>query len=125
MKKDIINFCKKYKFIIGLLILVMVVIIIVIIENNRPLLRQFENKNYSYAFTIISSIIDSFKESNYNDKCEIITNEYIKLGTLIRISYRKGDDTLKNNIDKWINNIESKEYYNDIYLEDMILSIKL
>lgn len=42
----------------------------------------------------------------------------------IRIAYRKGNDELKSEIQEWINKYKDKNYYDDIFLEDMILSIK-
>ena len=42
----------------------------------------------------------------------------------IRIAYRKGNDELKEEIQKWIQKYEEKNYYDDIFLEDMIIGIK-
>lgn len=83
-----------------------------------------ENGKYKYTFIISSSIIDAAKESGYSDNQEIILNSYNKIGMFIRIAYRKGDSKLKTEIQKWIKKCEDKNYYNDIFLEDMIIGIK-
>lgn len=50
--------------------------------------------------------------------------EYGKMGMIIRIAYRKGNKTVKKNINNWIEKIKDNDCYNDIFLEDMILTIK-
>lgn len=85
---------------------------------------SLENGKYEYTFTITSAIIDAAKESEYCDNEEIILNNYNKIGMFIRIAYRKGNDELKEEIQKWIKKYEEKNYYNDIFLEDMIVGIK-
>lgn len=82
-----------------------------------------ENNKYKYTFTITSCIIDAGKESGFNDCNEILLDKYNKIGMFIRISYRKGNDELKKEIEEWIKKYEEKNYYDDIYLEDMILQI--
>ena len=42
----------------------------------------------------------------------------------LRITYRKATNELKSAIDKWISKLESEDYYNNIYLEDIVLTIK-
>lgn len=85
--------------------------------------RNLEIKNYDYAFDVISAIIDAAKEYGYKDEKEILLNLYNKLGMFIRIAYRKGNKKLKEKIDKWVEKIKLNDCYNDIYLEDMILSL--
>lgn len=83
-----------------------------------------ENGKYNYTFLILSSIIDSAKESGYTDDKELLLDNYNKIGTFIRIAYRKGTDELKLEIEQWIQKYNNKNFYNDIYLEDMMMSIK-
>lgn len=85
---------------------------------------SLENGKYRYTFVISSSIIDAAKDSNYCDSDEILLNNYSKIGMFIRIAYRKGNDELKSEIQEWINKYKDKNYCDDIFLEDMILSIK-
>ena len=42
----------------------------------------------------------------------------------LRIIYRNTDEQQKKKIKEWINHIKKNAYYNDYYLEDMILSVK-
>lgn len=85
---------------------------------------SLENEKYEYVFKICSAIIDASKDTKYNDVNEILLNGYSKIGTFLRISYRKGNKNLKNKMDQWIKNYENQNYYNDIYLEDMIIWIR-
>lgn len=86
--------------------------------------KNVENGKYSYAFDIVSAIIDAAKESDFEDDEDILFDEYGKMGMIIRIAYRKGNKTVKKNINKWIDKIKDNACYNDIFLEDMILTIK-
>lgn len=83
-----------------------------------------ENGKYNYTFLILSSIIDAAKDAEYADEEEILLNSYSKIGTFIRIAYRKGTNELKAEIDQWTQKYNDKNFYNDIYLEDMIMNIK-
>ena len=85
---------------------------------------SLENGKYKYTFIITSAIIDASKEAEYSDNDEIILDSYNKIGMFIRISYRKGNGELKAEIENWIQKYEEENYYDDIYLEDMILGIK-
>lgn len=84
---------------------------------------SLENGKYKYTFTISSTIIDAAKESEYCDNDDIILNSYNKVGMFIRIAYRKGNNKLRTEIQKWIQKYEEKNYYDAIFLEDMIIGI--
>ena len=81
-------------------------------------------QKYNYAFLIISSIIDAYKDSQYEDEERKIFNYYNTFAAIIRIANRKGNKKLKAKIQKWIEVIKGKNYYDDMYLEDMIEMIK-
>ena len=76
---------------------------------------SLENGKYKYTFTISSTIIDAAKESEYCDNDDIILNSYNKVGMFIRIAYRKGNNGLRAEIQKWIQKYEEKNYYDDIF----------
>lgn len=82
-------------------------------------------ENYRQAFLITRAIIESTNNThNLNDQNRAI-NLLLRLGMYLRIIYRKSNDKLKKEIiDPWIKKIEENKYYNNIYLEDIILSLK-
>lgn len=84
---------------------------------------SLENEKYRNTFVISSAIIDALKDVGIlsNDK---LLNSYNLIEIFIRIAYRKGNKKLKLEIEQWIEKYEKKKYYNDIYLEDMIIRIK-
>lgn len=101
-----------------------------IVNNLRELKNEyFINSKYETKWIKVSkSKIDYYKkliDYFYN-------NEYI----IVRIldaknkeklnndKYNKGNDELKSEIQEWINKYKDKNYCDDIFLEDMILSIK-
>lgn len=79
------------------------------------------SKEYNNAFDIIKAIINAFIDT---EALDTIVDIFPKMGMFLRISYRKGNKTLKDNIDKWIKELEQEDYYNNVYLEDVILSVK-
>jgi len=81
-------------------------------------------KEYAYAFTIYSSIICALCDSKIKVSSTRLIDLYSKLGIFARITYRKGSADLKKNINNWIKIFEDKNYYNDVYLEDLLLNIK-
>lgn len=84
-------------------------------------------KSYEYAesFKIIRSIIDAYKDSgilNYDDyTVEVLS----KLGMYLRVIYRKSSFELKLEIDDFRKNLEENNYYDNVYLEDVIVTIKI
>lgn len=105
-----------------------------IIENDLPkeLINEYLNKirihidqtYYNYAFIIIEAIIDAIYDSKIEVSTETLIEIYSKLGVFIRISYRKGDNKLKEEINNFIDKYYSTNYNNDVYLEDMLMTIK-
>jgi len=81
-------------------------------------------KDYAYAFTIYSSIICAMCDSKINVSSTKLIDLYSKLGIFARITYRKGNEELKNTINNWISSFKEKDFYNDVYLEDFLLNIK-
>ena len=50
-------------------------------------------------------------------------NKYSDIALFLRIIFRKSNDDLKNNIKDWLDKITRNNYYDSVYLEDMILNI--
>ena len=49
---------------------------------------------------------------------------YLRFCLFLRISSRKANKLLKEQIITWMNELDNKDYYNNLYLEDIILSVK-
>lgn len=82
------------------------------------------NHEYDEVFKIIKSIVEAYNDSNRLNLSDDILELINKLGIMLRIIYRKSNDLTKNSILEWINKIERNNYYNNYYLEDIVLSIK-
>ncbi len=85
--------------------------------------NQINNNNYSESFNIIKSIINTLKDTHNLDNTTI-TNTYPLLQILLRITYRKAYKNLKQSINTWMNYIQKNNYYDSLYLEDLILTVK-
>ena len=86
--------------------------------------RYIECKEYAYVFTIYSSLICAIYDSKIKISSSKLLDLYSKIGIFARISYRKGNDELKQNINNWITLFSEKNYYDDVFLEDLLLNIK-
>ena len=86
--------------------------------------KYLEKENYLEAFNIIKSIIKVYIDLNIEDECDELPSIYSTLGMYLRIIYRKCNNEIKKNINLWIKELEKENYNNNIYLEDIILTIK-
>lgn len=81
--------------------------------------QYISSKEFSEAYKILKAIIEAYNESkklNYNEE---VVELLSKLGMFLRVVKRKGDNTLKQEITTWANNLK----YDNYYLEDILLSI--
>jgi zinc finger SWIM domain protein len=80
---------------------------------NRPI--------YVEALNIIRALIGALHELNTMD---ILVDYFATIGMYLRIIYRKGDEDAKDLLLAWIGILEKNNYYDNVYLEDAVLSIK-
>lgn len=83
--------------------------------------KYINSKDYESAFVIIKAIINAYSETELLDE---IVDSFPKIGMFLRVVYRKSNKALKDKINALIKEIEKADYYNNVYLEDVILTIK-
>lgn len=94
-------------------------------EYMKSIKQYIDYKNYKQAFIIIKSLVNAYYRVEKNSSLEIIEEGlFAKLGMYARIVYRKIDENEKEDIDNWVNELTEQDFYNDVYLEDMILTLK-
>ena len=81
-------------------------------------------KKYVEVFSIIKAIIEVSNDTKQLEKWNKLNELFPLIGMNLRIVYRKSSDDQKNIINKWIEKLESNDYYENIYLEDIVLTIK-
>ena len=93
------------------------------IEDYLSDAREYlKDDNFSETFKIVKSIIEAYYDSQINEEDELdLLN---KLGMLLRIVYRKADENTKKDVLEWQDKLKKDNYYNNYYLEDVILSLK-
>lgn len=79
---------------------------------------------YQEAFYTVKAIIEAAKDVDILTKWDDLLNCFPTIGRLLRIIYRKDDNNIKSNINEWVQKLEENNYYDSLYLEDVILSIK-
>lgn len=81
------------------------------------------SEKYEEAFFVIKAFIEVANDTKHFEKIEILINKYSDIALFLRIIFRKSNDDLKNNIKDWLDKITRNNYYDSVYLEDMILNI--
>ena len=87
--------------------------------NSYIVCNDFED-----SYIIIKSIVEAYHNTNRLNYNDYLINYFPKIAMFLRITYRKGSNDLKNEINKWLINVASKNYYDNLYLEDAIIGIK-
>ena len=91
------------------------------IKNIKSLLNA---KKYVEVFSIIKAIIEVSNDTKQLEKWDKLNELFPLIGMNLRIVYRKSSDDQKSIINKWIEKLGSNDYYENIYLEDIVLTIK-
>lgn len=87
--------------------------------------QYIDYKNYEQSFVIIKSLVNAFYKVEKNTSLEHLEDGIIaKLGMYLRIIYRKIKEDEKQKINDWINALTKQVFFGDVYLEDMILTIR-
>ena len=85
-------------------------------------IRQYvSNQEFLESFKILKSIINAYNDTNKLNFDDYIINQFPNLGMLLRIIYRKCDFSLRKEIENWTLELESKNYHNNLYLEDIVI----
>lgn len=79
---------------------------------------------YKETFYICKAIIEASNDTEHINKWDELVDSFPILGMNLRIIYRKSDSKFKGEIQQWISHLAEKNYYNSLYLEDIILTIK-
>lgn len=86
--------------------------------------QYIDCNDFPEGYKIIKSIIEAYNDSNKLNIDDLIVDLLPKIGIFLRVIYRKCDPTTKDNIDKWIEHLERNKYYNNYYLEDVIVTLE-
>ena len=86
--------------------------------------KQYLNGNdFEEVFKIIKSIIEAYKDTDKLNTDNYVFDIIGKLSMLLRITNRKCNEKTKTQIKKWANKLKTDKYYNNYYLEDLIMSL--
>lgn len=96
----------------------------IITESINDIKENIRASLFSESYKIVKAIIEAYHDSKILNEEKTIIDLMPSLAMYLRVTYRKCNDNIKENIDKWIKHLEDNNYYDNFYLEDMILSIK-
>ena len=86
--------------------------------------QYLDNKEFAEGYKILKSIIEAYNDSNKLNFDDLIVDILPKIGMFLRVAFRKCDPMTKDNITKWVNKLKENNYYNNYYLEDVIVSLE-
>lgn len=96
-----------------------------LVNNYLDSVKEYiSQNNFEEVLKIIYAIINAYNDSNKLNANEFIVDKFPSISMYLRITYRKCNEDLKNEIEKWIEMLKQDNYYNSYYLEDAILSLK-
>lgn len=79
------------------------------------------NLEFDESYKIIVSVINAYNDTNRLNFDEYISQKFPLLGMYLRIINRKCDLKLKNKIEEWTEILKDNNYYDNLYLEDIII----
>lgn len=80
------------------------------------------NQKYEEAFYICRAIIEVSHDTETLNNSELL-EIFPHLGMNLRVIFRKADDNLEQIISEWFVNLIKNNFYQNLYLEDIILTI--
>lgn len=86
--------------------------------------QYLSGDEFAESFKIAKSIIEAYNDTNRLNFDDYVFDMINKLGMILRITYRKAPAEVKEDIIKWAEELREKAYYNNYYLEDIILSLR-
>lgn len=96
-----------------------------IAEGYIVLAKNYLNKNeFEDVFKIIKSIIEAYKDTDKLNFDDYVFDMLSKLAMLLRITYRKSNSTVKENIMSWAKQLSASNFYDNYYLEDIIIGLR-
>lgn len=95
------------------------------VDNYLDRVKQYiAGSNFEESSKIIKAIITAYRDSNKINFDDYIIDVLPKIGMFLRVTYRKSDDKVREEIDNWIQELEKENYYDNFYLEDIIFGLK-
>lgn len=81
------------------------------------------NGEYQEAFDVIKAIIEAANDVKVLNKWNDLIDSFPAIGMILRIIYRKSDNNVRSNIDEWLEILKDNNYYDSLYLEDIVLTM--
>lgn len=83
-----------------------------------------DQSSFDEGYKILKSVIEAYHDSNLLNFHEYVIDMLLKVGLFLRVIYRRGEESTKKNITDWSNSLKENYYYDNYYLEDVILTLK-
>ena len=88
----------------------------IITESINDIKENIRASLFSESYKIIKAIIEAYHDSKILNEEKTIIDLMPSLAMYLRVTYRKCNDNIKENIDKWIKHLEDNNYYDNFYL---------
>lgn len=87
--------------------------------------QYLRNNGFTEGLKIIMSIINAYNDANRLNSDNYINKQFTLIGMYLRIINRKSNEHIKKDLLAFMSGLEEKNYYNNLYLEDIFTCIKL
>ena len=95
-----------------------------LVDNYIESAKKYVNNNeFEESFKIVKSIVEAYNDTEKINFSSEVFDIISRLGIILRISFRKANEKTKKSIQQWANKLEKENYYNNYYLEDLILTL--
>ena len=81
------------------------------------------DEDFLECFKIIKSIIEAYNESGYINDDDYLISCLPEIGMYLRVAYRKIEPARREKMNSWIAELKSNNFYDNYYLEDIILGV--
>lgn len=96
----------------------------IILHEYLLTIKDYINRNdFFEGFKISKSIIEAYEQSGHIRDDDHFISCLPELGMYLRVVYRKVDPIVREKINMWISDLKALNFYDNYYLEDMILGV--
>lgn len=96
-----------------------------LVEEYLERVKQYiAGNNFYEVIKINQAIINAYKDTDKLNNSNQLIDKLPKIGMFLRVAFRKGNEEVKNKIINWTHELKQNNYYNNYYLEDIIISMK-
>lgn len=93
----------------------------ILFEYLNEIKEQIAKQKYEESFKIIKAIVEAYNDTNKINEDNELTDVIPQLTMYLRVTSRKGNEGLKEEIRTWMMSVKENKYYDNVYIEDALV----